>query len=187
MSYKDWNESMHAKIMVIIDKAGAYYGTAPDYQTMVDLFTLKEYTKLAGAAWILADLNGPDMEDLLARKQHDYGHQNIMNPPDGMDPADAVRVRLWDKLARLRNLAGKDPQVVGETLTDTYMDIVGYCVILMMLRDDSFTLPLRGETTVPDAERLEYAIGPVRLRYIGHDGSGGNVFQVEPYDGEIYQ
>lgn len=77
--------------------------------------------------------------ELLCSKQADYGHENITN--FGLI---GVSVRLCDKVARLVNVLGRggDTAVTGETLVDTWLDIVGYCVIATMLINDSFKLEL---------------------------------------------
>lgn len=79
--------------------------------------------------------------ELMISKQHDYGHKNIT--AFGLF---GVIVRLSDKVARLANLVGSSATARNEAITDTWTDIVGYCIIAEMLFDNMFTLPL-GETT----------------------------------------
>jgi hypothetical protein len=81
------------------------------------------------------DMN--EMLDLLASKQHDYGHGNIT--AFGLL---GVAVRMSDKIARLENLVKRDDDAVNEPLLDTYMDIVGYAVIAGMLLNNTFELEL---------------------------------------------
>lgn len=78
-----------------------------------------------------------DMVSTLCRKQHDYGHGNINR--FGMY---GVIVRLSDKIERLENLKNKDTKAFHESTNDTLMDIVGYCVIALMILDDTFNLEL---------------------------------------------
>jgi len=87
-----------------------------------------------------------EMGLLLARKQHDYGHGNITR--FGLR---GVTVRLTDKYERLANLqftkdfledSGSTVPLVNETIADTLHDIVGYCVVGLMLLDDTFKLSL---------------------------------------------
>jgi hypothetical protein len=78
-----------------------------------------------------------EMLDLLASKQHDYGHGNIT--AFGLL---GVAVRMSDKIARLENLVKRDDDAVNEPLLDTYMDIVGYAVIAGMLLNNTFELEL---------------------------------------------
>jgi hypothetical protein len=75
------------------------------------------------------------MATLLASKQHDYGHGNIT--AFGMK---GVLVRLSDKVERLINLTTKNAR--NESILDTLRDIVGYCVIALMLHDETFNLDL---------------------------------------------
>lgn len=79
---------------------------------------------------------------LIIKKQHDYGPGNILKSP--IDPKLGVLVRLNDKLQRAANLIEKSVDPENESLLDTAMDIAGYGIILWMLIDDSFDLPLEG-------------------------------------------
>ena len=93
----------------------------------------------APAGW----LDNHDMWDidsigcLLDRKQHDYGHENINSFGHF-----GVVVRLNDKVARLKNLTMRNLLPSNESLIDTYEDIIGYCVILLMIHDNTFQLEL---------------------------------------------
>jgi hypothetical protein len=86
----------------------------------------------------------PDYEDLynlLCRKQHDYGHENINN--FGLI---GVAVRICDKIARAENLRHRESNAVrNETVIDTYEDIIGYAVIALMLDADTFNLHLEAK------------------------------------------
>ena len=76
-----------------------------------------------------------EMATLLASKQHDYGHGNIT-----AFGTKGVLVRLSDKVERLINLTTKNAR--NESISDTLRDIVGYCVIALMLHDETFNLDL---------------------------------------------
>ena len=89
------------------------------------------------------------MAQLLAHKQHDYGHGNIMR--FGLK---GIVVRLTDKYERLANLqftkdfledGGTVAPLVNETIADTLHDIIGYCVVGLMVLDDTFKLSLGEE------------------------------------------
>ena len=80
-----------------------------------------------------------EMVQLLCRKQHDYGHNNITN-----FGIIGVAIRICDKIARIDNLSKRN-QPINESLVDSYIDIVGYAMISIMLNKDSFTLPLKGD------------------------------------------
>lgn len=75
-----------------------------------------------------------ELEDLLLSKHKDYGPKNISQSPGG--PLNGLRVRLWDKLARLNNLTDKKSLPQHESLEDTFKDMANYAVIgLLVLRD----------------------------------------------------
>jgi hypothetical protein len=71
----------------------------------------------------------------LCRKQHDYGHENI-----NKFGTYGVIVRLSDKVERYANLKNKHAK--NESVFDTLLDIVGYCVVALMLIDETFNLQL---------------------------------------------
>ena len=77
--------------------------------------------------------------ELLLRKHRDYGPGNIAGAPGG--PLNGLRVRLYDKLARLNNLIDSDREPEFETLIDTLMDIGCYGLIgVLVERGDWPTL-----------------------------------------------
>lgn len=76
-----------------------------------------------------------EIADLVIKKQHDYGHENIL----AFGELGLV-IRTNDKLARLKNLMGKEG--VTEPRTDAWVDIVGYGIIALMLDRDWFKLEL---------------------------------------------
>lgn len=78
--------------------------------------------------------------DLVIRKQKDYGPKNILNSV--VQPELAIAVRLNDKLARLANLiqSGKNPE--NESLQDTADDIMGYGLVLKLVLNGEFELPM---------------------------------------------
>lgn len=52
---------------------------------------------------------------------------------------DWIKVRLCDKVSRVRNLQDKEPSVIWESLADTYLDIAGYLTLLYIwLHWDAF-------------------------------------------------
>lgn len=74
---------------------------------------------------------------VIAAKQHDYGHDNIT-----VEGHVGLRVRIHDKVARLKNLLRRGGVAKNEALSDTWMDIIGYGIIGLMLLEGTFTLPL---------------------------------------------
>lgn len=80
-----------------------------------------------------------DQVKLLARKQHDYGHENIQRFGQ-----QGVLVRLWDKISRYENLTKRD-ETANEPIVDTLMDMIGYCAIYVMILNNWFGFPLEGD------------------------------------------
>jgi len=78
-----------------------------------------------------------EMAELVIRKQRDYGHDNI-----NAFGEFGILVRVNDKVARLRNLIGKDKTSNNESLDDTWRDIVGYGLVALMFRNGDFNLEL---------------------------------------------
>lgn len=76
----------------------------------------------------------------MIRKQLDYGPQNI----SAWGPI-GVAVRLTDKIERLRNLLLKGRKPQNESLRDTAIDIANYGLILLLLLDGEWGLPMEAE------------------------------------------
>lgn len=71
--------------------------------------------------------------DLLLSKHQDYGAKNISQAPGGA--LNGLRVRMWDKIARINNLIdnGADPQ--HESLRDSFADLANYALIALLVID----------------------------------------------------
>ena len=76
-----------------------------------------------------------ELAELVIKKQKDYGHENIMAFGEL-----GVLVRANDKIARLKNLQGKEAS--NEPRMDSWVDLGGYSLIAQMLDRGWFTLPL---------------------------------------------
>ena len=79
-----------------------------------------------------------EMRETFVRKNHDYGNSVFQSPemaPD-IQPEEAVRVRISDKLGRLKTLLSGEQAQVSESIRDTYADLVNYLIILLMILDD---------------------------------------------------
>ena len=77
--------------------------------------------------------------EIVISKQHDYGHDNILAFRER-----GLIVRLWDKIARLKNLLwvmNDDPK--NESIEDTFTDIAGYAIIGLMLKNNTFENELK--------------------------------------------
>lgn len=76
-----------------------------------------------------------EINDLYARKNHDYGdsfHQTFTE--EGMAMA---RIRLGDKLARFKSLTKSGVQEVkDESIRDTLIDLANYAIMTVLELDD---------------------------------------------------
>lgn len=74
--------------------------------------------------------------EILVKKNQDYGPDNINNAPGGA--LNGLNVRLYDKVSRLNNLLTnkKDPNY--ESIRDTFVDIVNYAIISILVVDDKW-------------------------------------------------
>ena len=96
--------------------------------------TLAPYTDKVNDAfiadvWRIMDQAG----NLLVRKHHDYGPKNIAHSPGG--PLNGLRVRMWDKIARINNLLDSGVKPSNESLRDSFLDLLNYSAIAMMVLD----------------------------------------------------
>lgn len=80
-----------------------------------------------------SDLAGivEDLEILLLTKHKDYGPKNISLSPGG--PLNGLRVRMWDKLARINNLIESGAQPEHESLQDSFKDMANYAIIGLLV------------------------------------------------------
>ena len=74
---------------------------------------------------------------LITSKQRDYGNDNVTRFGHA-----GLGIRIHDKIARLENLANKNPDC--EAVVDTWQDVLGYCIIGIMVSECTFNLPLEG-------------------------------------------
>lgn len=75
-------------------------------------------------------------EGLLIRKHADYGPKNISQSPGG--PLNGLRVRMWDKLARINNLMDSGAEPENESLRDSFIDLLNYSAIALMVLDGTW-------------------------------------------------
>lgn len=80
------------------------------------------------------------LADLLVKKNHDYG-DSVEKAPillPTWTPLAGVYVRMSDKIERMRSLLGRlDEPEVSESLDDTIRDLAGYCILALIMRDNS--------------------------------------------------
>ena len=73
-----------------------------------------------------------EAEALLRAKHHDYGPTNISRSPGG--PLNGLRVRMWDKTARLNNLIDSGGSANFESIEDTLLDLANYALIGILVQ-----------------------------------------------------
>jgi hypothetical protein len=88
--------------------------------------------KFAADMWSVLDSAG----NLLISKHHDYGPLNIARSPGG--PINGLRVRMWDKIARINNLVDSDKKPNNESLRDSFIDLLNYSAIALMVLDGNW-------------------------------------------------
>jgi len=74
-----------------------------------------------------------NLRSVLFKKHEDYGPMNIAGAPGG--PMNGLRVRMYDKLARLNNLidSGRDTPNY-ESIEDTLIDLANYAIIGLLVQ-----------------------------------------------------
>ena len=77
--------------------------------------------------WEISD----ELTNLLIRKHADYGPKNISQSPGG--PLNGLRVRMWDKIARINNLIDNGEDAKNESLEDSFADLANYSIIAIMV------------------------------------------------------
>ena len=90
---------------------------------------IREALSTEGAAGVLAEIGVENLATLL-RKNSDYGSSGLCEPilVPGMQPRQALLVRMSDKIARIQTLQDRAPEV-AETLEDTMLDLANYCLL----------------------------------------------------------
>jgi hypothetical protein len=88
-----------------------------------------EPTKFELDLWKISD----DLANLLLSKHKDYGPKNISMSPGG--PLNGLRVRMWDKIARINNLmdSNRYDTPAHESLEDSFADLANYAIIGLMV------------------------------------------------------
>lgn len=81
------------------------------------------------AMWDVLDGAG----NLLLKKHRDYGPSNIAGAPGG--PLNGLRVRMWDKTARINHLIDSGATPENESLRDSFIDLLNYSAIALLVLD----------------------------------------------------
>jgi Nucleotide modification associated domain 1 len=75
-------------------------------------------------------------KSVLLQKHKDYGPKNISQTPGG--PLNGLRVRMWDKLARINHLIDTGATPENESLRDSFLDMANYSIIAMMVLEGTW-------------------------------------------------
>lgn len=143
-----WEQALALIQREVSEAIDIRYRGRPDkdeYLDELELFLESEYLP-AMAVSAIALTGDPLVEldricRLVISKQHDYGTRNILRYGH-----DGIKVRISDKIERVRNLRSKpDGAARNESLSDSWDDIVGYGLVGLMLGLGWFTLPLEGD------------------------------------------
>ena len=73
-----------------------------------------------------------ELEQIMVKKHKDYGPMNIAGAPGG--PMNGLRVRMYDKLARLNNLVDTNDTPNYESIEDTFLDLANYAIIGLLVQ-----------------------------------------------------
>jgi hypothetical protein len=87
---------------------------------------------------------------ILYKKHEDYGPMNIAGAPGG--PMNGLRVRMYDKLARLNNLVDTGDTPNYESIEDTLIDLANYAIIGLLVQRGQW----EGVTNEPIVEKVNY-------------------------------
>lgn len=99
---------------------------------------IKEHKELTKQDIFRFDLYNVQDEqaEILLTKHEDYGPSNIADAPGGA--LNGIRVRMYDKIARLNNLIDNNKEPKHESIRDTLIDIANYATIAIMVIDDKW-------------------------------------------------
>ena len=73
-----------------------------------------------------------ELQYIMLKKHEDYGPMNIAGAPGG--PMNGLRVRMYDKLARLNNLVDTGDTPNYESIEDTLLDLANYAIIGLLVQ-----------------------------------------------------
>jgi hypothetical protein len=73
---------------------------------------------------------------VLLQKHKDYGPKNIAGAPGGA--LNGIRVRMWDKIARINHLVDSGAKPENESLKDSFLDLANYAIIAMLVLDNEW-------------------------------------------------
>ena len=75
---------------------------------------------------------GNELQTIMLKKHADYGPMNISGAPGGA--MNGLRVRMYDKLARLNNLIDTGDTPNYESIQDSFIDLANYAIIGLLVQ-----------------------------------------------------
>jgi hypothetical protein len=109
------------------------------------------------------------LEDIMLKKHADYGPMNIAGAPGGA--MNGLRVRMYDKLARLNNLVDTGDTPNYESIEDTLIDLANYAIIgLLVQRGQWEGLPNSNGSETKTSSSTERLANPLSKQF----SSAGN-------------
>ena len=91
------------------------------------------------------------LHTIMLKKHADYGPLNISGAPGG--PMNGLRVRMYDKMARLNHLTETGDTPNYESIEDTLIDLANYAIIGLLVQ--------RGQWEgIPNGKQNEAGSGP---------------------------
>lgn len=130
----EYPHSSDRKPKDITPEINPYKNRYPDYTQPKGKPTLKS---VSDAAFSVSVGETFDLAHALLLKKHkDYGPKNISQSPGG--PMNGLRVRMWDKIARLNNLIDSGSTPEYESIKDTLVDIMNYAAIAILVLENKW-------------------------------------------------
>ena len=85
-----------------------------------------------------------ELAKIMYKKHEDYGPMNIAGAPGG--PMNGLRVRMYDKLARLNNLVDTGDTPNYESIEDTLIDLANYAIIGLLVQRNQWAGVSNGDS-----------------------------------------
>lgn len=143
-TYGVFCDGVHRQMRIASDRGVKVFGTN-EGEDEKQLFTLpidpkKSYNDSSAA--IVSTLI--DVGSLLIRKNQNYGNSAFQQPffVPSLSAMEAILVRIGDKISRLKELFDGHGDLVGEAVTDTVADLIGYFVLLRIALNEEDDNPL---------------------------------------------
>lgn len=116
----------------------AEYPYPPRKKDLGDRPFPESFTKLASSTDFMLSVERvfDDAMEMLLKKHKDYGPKNISQSPGGA--LNGLRVRMHDKTARLNHLIDNGATPQNESLRDTFIDLMNYSAIALMVLDGTW-------------------------------------------------